>query len=102
MISPHVDDIGTSFIVTILDQDDDVIDISIATTKELIFKKPDATVVTKTASFYTNGTNGQLVYVTEDGDLDMHGLWSIQAHIVTASVEYKTSIYEFRVERNVQ
>lgn len=95
-------DVGLAIRVTIKDQDDIVVDVSGATTKELIFKKPDDSIVTKTASFYTDGTDGVIQYVTESNFLDTAGIWSVQGHIVLAGGEWKTTIDEFSVNKNLE
>jgi len=77
----HQNDFGTIFRITISDGDDSV-DISSATTKQITFRKPDGTVVTQTAAWYTDGTDGILQYTTVDGDLDTVGFWKIQARII--------------------
>jgi len=96
------DDIGTSFIATIVDEDGGVVNISAATTKEMIFKKSSGTVVTKTASFYTDGTDGKLVYATVDGDLDEVGTWKVQAFVTLTDGSWHSSIQSFAVACNLE
>lgn len=93
----HVDDVGTVFTVTILDQDDEVVDVSLYTPKQLIFTKPSGTKVTQTASFTTDGTDGKIQYTSASGDLDEEGLWSLQG-IVSS---FHTNITTFKVYRNL-
>ena len=72
----HLNDIGTIFEVTV--QDDGVIvDISGATTKEIIFKKSRGEVLTKAAVFSTDGVDGKMRYVAVAGDLDERGQWEL-------------------------
>lgn len=68
-----------------------VSDISSATTKEIKLQKPDETVLTKSAVFTTDGTDGLIEYVTVDGDIDQKGDWRVQAHIITPTQDYHTS-----------
>lgn len=96
----HVGDTGTEFIV-IAKSDTLVLDISSATTKQLIFVKPDGTKLTKTATFYTNGTDGKLSYVTQSTDLDQQGSWKIQAKITLPSGTWSSSIGKFKVYANL-
>lgn len=99
----HVGDVGTAFKITVKDEDEAVIDISTATLKQIWFQKADGTVVTKTASFVTDGTDGQMQYVTEDDDLDQTGKWKIQGYIeIGASRKVHTDISEFKVWPNLQ
>ncbi len=70
----HLNDIGTIFRMTLLDGTTPV-NISNATTKQLIFKKPSSVVVTQTAVFYTDGSDGIIQYTIVDGDLSETGEW---------------------------
>lgn len=101
MLKLHVGDVGTYFITTVKDENANAIDISTATSKIFTFKKPDSSNVLKTAIFQNDGSDGILQYVTVSGDLDTHGNWSLQAHIITPLEDFKTDIYDFRVERNI-
>lgn len=79
----HVGDEGTIIRLKLYDGDD-VVDISPASgqTMQLKFKKPSGTVVAKDAVFTTDGTDGQLQYVTEADSaniLDEAGEWLVQA-----------------------
>jgi len=94
------EDIGTIFRATFKDGSD-IVDISSATTKELIFKKPSGSVVYKAGTFYSSGTDGQLQYTTVSGDLDETGLWSLQGYVEISSNKHKSDIYKFRVYDNL-
>ena len=97
----HVNDVGTTFTVTIKDQDDVVVDISGAIDYDLIFRKPDNTIVTKTASLVTDGTDGKISYTFVDGDLDQYGLWHVQAFVDFGSTEWSSDIHKFKVHKNI-
>lgn len=97
----HVDDIGTIFTATIKDENDTIVDVSGATTKQLIFKKPDDTILTRTASFVNTGTDGKIKYVAVAGDLDMHGSWFLQAYVDLGSTELRSDIHKFTVYTNL-
>ena len=97
----HVDDLGTKFIVTVKDGDS-VIDVSGATTKNIIFKKPSGTKVTAAASFEVDGSNGVISYIATGTDLDEAGTYKIQAHVVlSAGNEFHSDISTFKVYRNL-
>ena len=96
----HQNDIGTNFTVTMKDGSA-VVDISSATTKNIIFTKPGGTNVTKTMSFVTDGSNGQLVYSIESGVLDTVGQWQYQIYLVFSSGSFYSDIGEFIVHRNL-
>lgn len=97
----HEDDVGIQFMPTI-SNGTNAIDLSTATTKDLIFKKPGGDILTKGASFYTDGTDGVIYYTSVSGDLSENGRWKMQAHIVTPSSDFKTDIYNFKVSRNLE
>jgi len=99
-----VGDIGTIFEATIKDQAGAVVDISTATTKQILFKKPTGVVLTKTASFTTTGSDGKIRYTTIAGDLDVSGVWSTtnpgwqwEAYVVMPSGSWHSDICQFSV-----
>ena len=100
----HYNDIGTAFQVTIKDcvsGTATTLDISSASTTELILKSPSGVSKTKTATFATDGTDGVIEYVTVDGDLDEIGTWRLQAKIVIGSSTWRTDVGTFRVFENL-
>lgn len=99
----HAADIGVSFIVTLRDQDDSIQDISGATTKQLKFRKPNSgTVITKSAAFTTDGTDGKLQWSTTSvDDLDESGLWVLQAYLVIGSNIHHSDTVQFTVYPNL-
>ncbi len=96
----HLLDIGTVFEVTLKDCDTPI-DISSATTQQIIFRKPDGTSVTKTAIFASDGTDGKLRYVTIADDLDQIGTWKIQAKVEIPSGTWSSNIDKFKVYSNL-
>lgn len=72
--------IGVVIVVTV-EEDGVAVNLSGVSAKSLVFRKPDRTSVTKTADFFTDGTDGKLKYVTESGFLDVAGEWRIQADV---------------------
>jgi len=98
----HYGDIGTPLRVTLKSSQTDVaIDISDATTLQIILQKPDGTILTKDASFVTDGTDGQLQYVIQNGDLNMVGDWQLQVYYVNSSGSWKSNMAKFRVWENL-
>lgn len=95
----HVD-ATFNFVVTIQDSDG-VLDVSDATSKYLLIKKSDDTVLTKNMSFLTDGTEGKLKYVIADGDLDIPGLYKYQVLIITPDYQFYSDIGQFRVYPNL-
>lgn len=96
----RVGDIGTRFLVTVKESGLPV-DISTATTKEIIFKSPSAAAVNKTATFFTNGSDGKIYYDLQSGDIDVEGTWKIQAYIVTPAGNWKSSTDTFVAQANL-
>jgi hypothetical protein len=95
----HVNDIGTVFTITLLDGTSTV-GISTATTKNIIFGKPDGTSVIQTGTFTTDGTDGKLYYTSVSGDLDQCGFWKIQVHIIDSGA-WRSDIGNFEVHKNI-
>lgn len=96
----HVNDVGTIFRITIKDAAT-AMDVSGATTKQIVFRKPDATTETQTAAFYTDGSDGIIQYTSDTGDLDTAGIWKIQAYVITPSGQWKTDIQTFEIYPNI-
>jgi hypothetical protein len=95
----HALDYGTELRITVK-EDDVAIDISSATTTEFLIRKPDGTLLTVDADFYTDGTDGVLTYTTVEGDTDIVGLYKFQARIEMGGLFY-TSWATFKVNCNV-
>lgn len=98
----RVGDTGTKFLVTVKDENGDVKDVSTAGTLELIFQKPNGDILTKTASFDSDGTDGKIYYTTSSEDVDKAGLWRLQSYVVIGTDEKKTNIDSFRVYPNLE
>lgn len=96
----HKGDIGTKFIITLMD-DEVIEDISSATTKQIIFQKHSNTDIIKDAIFETDGTDGKIYYISIDGDLDETGTWTIQAKITMPSGAWSSSTSTFTVHSNL-
>ena len=91
-----VGDIGTAFRGT-FKEDGNALDISSVTTREIIFEKPNGIKVTKTAVFFTDGTDGILQYVSIANDIDVAGDWRLQAYIVMTGFAGFSDVVNFKV-----
>ena len=100
MAEIHTYDIGTVFEVTLLDTDV-AVDVSAASSKEIIFLKPDGTSVTKTAEFGTTGIDGIIKYTTIEDDLDTVGGWKLQAKVTLPTGTWSSDISKFKVYSNL-
>jgi hypothetical protein len=98
-----VDDVGTVLRYTIKDQDGVVVDLTAATTKEIILLSPAGKRTVKTASL-TNapGTDGKIQYITIAGDLAVAGTWKRQAKVVLLSGTFYTPVTTFEVAGNIK
>lgn len=96
----HKGNVGTVFRLTVTDHDGDVIDISSADTKKIVFKKPNGQLSVKDAEFVTDGSDGKLQYTTVDGDLDYAGWWSAWPRVTTATQSWNGEDVEFEVKAN--
>lgn len=95
----HLGDIGTKLILEV--QEDGVaLDISSASTKEILLKSPSGVVVAYAASFSTDGTDGLMEYATTTDDLDEAGIWRMQGHLILASPagEWHSARVDFHVK----
>jgi len=95
----HQNNVGTEFRVTVLESGT-AVNVSSAT-NYIRFSKPDNTVVSKNASFYTDGTDGIITYTSASGDLDVVGTWKIQAFVDFGVNEFYSDISTFRVYKNL-
>lgn len=92
--------VGLEIELTIMDGDV-AVNISDATLMKIIIQKPGGSAVEKTARFVNDGTDGKLYYRTVTGDIDVSGVWRVQAHVVSPSFDMKSTIVSFRVNKNL-
>jgi hypothetical protein len=97
----HKDDQGVQFILTLKDGND-VVDLSSASPKQIKFHKPDGTLLTKTANFYTDGTDGKIYYTSASGDLNLTGNWRLQAYVGIGSNKWHSDTGRFVVYPNLE
>ena len=65
------------------------------------FKRPDGTTFEKTAVFTSDGTDGNIQYLSVDGDLNVAGTWNLQAYVATGAGTWSTSVGTFKVHENL-
>lgn len=85
----------------ILDENDDIVNISNPQTLTLNFIKPDGTTFSRDATLLTNGLDGVLRYKTLTADLDVQGDWFRQAYVKTLGGEWTAKLFKFVVYRKV-
>jgi hypothetical protein len=78
-----------------------ILDISSATTKNIIIEKPDDTIMIVPGSFITDGKDGLLYYRTQVGDLNQDGLYNVQANIEMPDFQGYSTPVSFEVFPNL-
>lgn len=96
----HLNDVGTRFLATIKDNGE-VVNVSGAPYINFTFKKPDDSLISRSATIYTDGTDGKIYYDTVSGDLDQAGLYKLQGQVALTSGTFYTDIYTFQVYCNL-
>ena len=94
-------DEGLRIIITVIDSDGNPVDISSATSKSIIVKKPALTTLTSVASFLTNGMDGKIYIELPDTALTDYGFYFVQAQLVIASQTKSTRTGKFQVKENL-
>jgi len=96
----HVGDVGTVFEVTVMDGEKPL-DISSSTERKIFLRRPVDTVVSRDAVFTNDGIDGKMEIASESGDIDIAGVWSIQAKIIIPEGTFYTDIDQFVVEASL-
>lgn len=98
----HKDDIGTRFRLTVKDGAD-LVNISGALSLRVDIRKPDDSVINRTASRFDDGSalSGVMYYDTVAGDLDEAGNYKLQGVVALPSGTYHTDIHSFKVHCNL-
>jgi hypothetical protein len=81
--------------------DDEALDISEATTKEIIMQRPNGSTVTKDAELETDGTDGIMYFDTIEGDWTMQGDYFFQGIVVRSDGRWPGSISQIYVHPNL-
>ena len=76
----QVDDIGIALVVTVTAQDGVTpINLSAAINPTIYILRPDQKLIVGGATFFTDGTDGKIQYITQSTDLTVQGVYKIQA-----------------------
>ena len=92
---------GIQILVQLLDEDQEPLNISGATALTLAFQLPDGTLISKTASYLSNGIDGQIYYVTTASDFIEAGLTYVQAQVTVGGATLTTAWAIFTVHANL-
>lgn len=96
----HVGDKGTRITVVFYDGST-VVDVSGASTKEIIFLAPDGDHSHCAATYTTDGTDGSIYYDTVAATFDEDGDWALQGHVVIGDSEWHSDVHRFTVYPNI-
>jgi len=79
-----------------------VLDIQDATLMEVNFLKPDGTYsATLAGSFFTDGSDGIVEYITLADTLDQSGTWKGQLEVTRPSGKKSTTVISFKVSNKL-
>jgi hypothetical protein len=96
----RVGDINVQMILNII-EDGEPVDLSTVFSTEILIRKPDGVLLTNSANFMTDGTDGRIYYNSVAGDFDQEGIHKIQARITTGAGFYQSQIKNFKVHGNI-
>lgn len=97
----HVGDVGTAFQWNCVDQNGKVLNVSLATTIQVTFVRPDKSRFTVVPSFVTSGTDGLLQYASGASDLTLAGVYTTQVYVTwSSSPAWHSDISTFKVQPN--
>jgi hypothetical protein len=97
----HAGDSGIVFQSTILDENNQVIDMSLANLIQFEFEKPDKTMLIAPANLSTDGKDGKVEYTIGSGDLDQVGKYKYQVYFEVGSSRKHTDVTSFKVLANL-
>ncbi len=98
----QVADVGSVLLVEMTRQSDGApLDLSAASSLQIILGLPDGTKFTKTALLLTNGLDGKIYYVAQAGDLPESGIYSIQGKVAIGAATLYGSVQSFSVLDNI-
>ncbi len=93
----RIRDSGVPLIVEVT-EDGVAVDISAATTTEILLRRPRGGTKREAATFTTDGTDGKVEFTTDATTLDTVGIWEVQARIVTPSFDIRTEADTLEVQ----
>lgn len=89
------------FVHIMRDDNDYIVPISSPITLQIKLRKPDGTILTRTAALVGDGTDGKMHYQTVVTDLNVQGDWSRQAYVKLVSGEWSGKLFKFTVNRKL-
>lgn len=103
----HKGDLGVKFILALVDQDGDPVDLSATPTAKIRFKSPDGVFNEFDADIESPATDGKISYAPTASDAvfatETGAKWKVQGHVDFGTDEkYSSSIVEFVVHENLE
>ncbi len=98
----YVNDCGTAFRCPVTGEQEETMDVSAATSLLMWFQRPDGTSFERDAELVTDGTDGVIQYVTEQGDLDQSGRWRVQPVVGLNGGVNHGNVVKFKVNANLR
>jgi hypothetical protein len=92
-------------IFVVKDQDGVIVNLAAATSKMITILTPNSGKKVFQASLVTNGSDGQMQYVTQNDanqtDLDLVGIYEAQGKVTIGGIDYPSDIVTFEVKENL-
>lgn len=101
--SCQVGDAGVALVIAVVDAAGSPVDLRPASAMTVRLSRPDGSVLPpKSAAWFTDGSDGKMVYATAAGDLDKAGRWKIQGAYTISGAAKSTEVVSFNVKANLQ
>jgi len=102
MTEIHERDYGWRINITIKDQDGAIKDLSSCSSVQILLSRPNnSATISKTASFVSDGSDGQIYYIFDYEDIDMSGTWQLQVQLNFPNAVLRSNIEKLKVYRNL-
>jgi len=92
----HLDDAGMDLIIRFV-SNGQPFNISQSTANTIYFKRSDGRVISRTATKFSDGSDGKIKYTTVPGDIDIVGIWQIWGEVILPTGKRTTNKGYFAV-----
>lgn len=97
----RVGDWGTAHKIVVKDEKDAIVPLDLATSVVIRYHKPTEVSVDKAATLTTDGTDGAIFYIFEDGLIDVKGVWSFQVIVTFSNSVWSSEVKTFTVYKKL-